>query len=252
MPGLALWGQSVAPQSTPARIPALLRREMEAIVVSEIWAREETPPLGHEIVDRLRDAIGANIEPVRVKRSSRQRPVGNCYWNVAQTVVESDGEAVLGWALMWWPGQYGVAMHHAVWRHPSGHLLDVTEPQTPDRSSRLTTFLPDSRREVDLFKSPRIDNVFVAIAPEDTLLGLFSIYQSIQPIWRQIIQLSWDHGYRNETQFARARGITIEHEIDFPQEVEETYVTLCKTLMALEEKLGSEIVKLVKVEGSRR
>jgi len=56
---------------------------------------------------------------------------------------------VLGWILLWWPGRLVEAMHHAVWRKPSGELFDPSKrPEDDERDSVL--FCEDSALKIDL------------------------------------------------------------------------------------------------------
>ena len=63
-----------------------------------------------------------------------------CFDNSVTQAQAKGGEAAYGWAIWRWPGRWFEAEHHAVWRTPSGDLVDVT-PQTgaPER----ILFLPD-------------------------------------------------------------------------------------------------------------
>ena len=76
-------------------------------------------------------------------------PRGLCYWNVAAMVREHGGGMVLGWQCLWWPSRLIIAMHHAVWRRPTGALLDITQKDTGEQSS-TTSFCEDAKDSVDL------------------------------------------------------------------------------------------------------
>lgn len=66
--------------------------------------------------------------------------VAYCFDNSVAQALEHGGSAAYGWAIWHWPGRWFEAEHHAVWRQPSGALLDVT-PQAGDPPRIL--FLPD-------------------------------------------------------------------------------------------------------------
>lgn len=66
--------------------------------------------------------------PIQLVRRTRNLPRGQCYSNVRQVVASSGGEAITGYLLVRWPGHFFEALHHAVWRNPSGVIEDVTSP----------------------------------------------------------------------------------------------------------------------------
>jgi hypothetical protein len=82
---------------------------------------------------------------VPVAPASHARPA-YCFDNSAEQAARHGGEAAYGWAIWHWPGRWFEAEHHAVWREPSGDLLDVT-PQPGDPSRIL--FLPDPQAVYD-------------------------------------------------------------------------------------------------------
>lgn len=95
-----------------------------------------------------------NREVLTVPRT-RALKAENCYANV-QTVVDCEGgQAVWGWELRQLPGHYLEALHHSVWRSPSGRIEDLTA----GTNSGFTLFVidpvpPVSRRE------PRVPSKF--------------------------------------------------------------------------------------------
>ena len=72
--------------------------------------------------------------------------VAYCFDNSVKRAEQLGGEAVYGWAIWHWPNVWFEAEHHAVWRRPSGELLDVT-PQagSPER----ILFVPDPSAPYD-------------------------------------------------------------------------------------------------------
>jgi hypothetical protein len=74
-----------------------------------------------------------------------------CFENVLKKVKQDGGECIFGWMFQLKipaVGEYFVAIHHAVWKAPDGHLFDVT-PLHPDSNnhpimeSNGTLFLVD-------------------------------------------------------------------------------------------------------------
>jgi hypothetical protein len=103
-----------------------------------------------EQIDAATRAFCATIAPapplyVRVAASPAAR-VAYCFDNSVAHAAAHGGEAVYGWAVWRWPGRWFEAEHHAVWRSPSGDLVDVT-PQAGDPPRIL--FLPDPSAPYD-------------------------------------------------------------------------------------------------------
>lgn len=74
---------------------------------------------------------------------ARDMEVGQCYENV-RTVVKNEGGSIqAGWVLTWLPEHFVEATHHAVWRQPSGELVDVTGPTFPLMTEREINFIAD-------------------------------------------------------------------------------------------------------------
>lgn len=84
-----------------------------------------------EVRTLCRRACGSGANPLFVPvEPAHGATYKNCFLNVAAEVERSGGTAVVGWMVGIWPGVFGEAIHHAVWRSPEGALLDVT-PQDP-------------------------------------------------------------------------------------------------------------------------
>lgn len=168
------------------------------------WPDEITPPFQNDVVQQTARQIKNDAVPVQVKRAGRLRPVGLCYWNVATIIEESGGQTVPGWMILWWPKLYGVAVHHAIWRHPDGRLIDVTEPQSPDKAARKSIFVPDDSIKITLDIPPRIDNRYFALRNDTDIQLYITVHKRIQAAIRQVGKIQWDAGYRCEEQFAIA------------------------------------------------
>jgi hypothetical protein len=103
-----------------------------------------------EEIDAATRAFCATIAPaepfyVPVHPVAEAKPA-YCFDNSAKQAARVGGEAAYGWAIWRWPGRYFEAEHHAVWRTPTGELVDVT-PQTG--SPPRTLFLPDPEAVFD-------------------------------------------------------------------------------------------------------
>jgi hypothetical protein len=214
-----------------------------------LWPDEITPPLDHEIVQKMAREIKSDAIAERVKRAGRPRPCGNCYWNVAAIVRESGGWSVPGWAIMWWPKLYGMALHHAVWRHPDGRLIDVTEPQPPDKAASYTVFVADNSLDVTLDIPPRIDNKFFILTDHPAVRASIDAYSRKQTLSRQINKIYWDAGYRCADFFAVAVGGKVEpRQLDIHGETRLLFEKLQWQYGAAEKEMGASFQALKRLD----
>ncbi|WP_455871896.1 hypothetical protein [Serratia proteamaculans] len=116
------------------------------------------PPDSEEVAYFTRK-IKAKQQPISVPCSEHKKPLGNCYWNVLSVIEKQGGSIVYGWLITLWPRSHVAAMHHAIWKSPSGELFDVTCKLPDDPVVNLTTFLPDDSHDVDLDTLPLIESI---------------------------------------------------------------------------------------------
>lgn len=103
-------------------------------------------------------------------------PQGLCYWNVAAIVREHGGEMVLGWQYVWLPRRLIVAMHHAVWRRPTGSLLDVTQKDSGPQNS-TTSFCEDDTDSVDLKWPVLLPNQYFNLQNDKAIDAVITCFQ---------------------------------------------------------------------------
>lgn len=107
------------------------------------------------------DEVAPGQQPVSVScEPLANQPMNECFAVIPQHVLAAGGEQLLGWAIWEYPGIFIEAEFHAVWRDPSGRLLDLSpRPIAFDK----ITFLPDQNaeycdRQVDNIRKPLIDD----------------------------------------------------------------------------------------------
>lgn len=101
-------------------------------------------------------------DPVILRQHGGATP-GQCYTNVRNTVSRHGGEAVLCYVFSWWPGLFIEALHHAIWKSPSGDLIDITAPAYPairQGTATLAVLLPEELQILD----PMVPSIFWAIS----------------------------------------------------------------------------------------
>lgn len=68
-------------------------------------------------------------------------PKNECFLNVNTVVEKIGGELISGWAIWQWANILIEAEAHAVWKNPSGDLIDIT----PHDGEKEIFFLPDDK-----------------------------------------------------------------------------------------------------------
>ena len=87
----------------------------------------------------------------------------DCFGTVPDYVTRIGGEQVIGWAIWEWPRVYIEAEFHAVWRHPTGHIVDITPKEPP--IPRIL-FLPDPKRQ---YVGRQVENVLHALRSDPAI-----------------------------------------------------------------------------------
>lgn len=174
-----------------------------------VYPNVRTPTLDLPSLIAFAREINKDSDVVSVKMAGRLKPLGNCYWNVANVVEESGGCIEFGWVFFYWPNLYLEAMHHAVWRHPDGRLIDVTEKYPTDPVKSSSTFLPDTRTKFDLRTTPMIPSKFLPLTDRKEVLRYFDLYMARNELEVRYAKTLWNLGYRCESQFATAAGVKL-------------------------------------------
>ncbi len=111
--------------------------------------------IGHLVSDGL--PVYVNVQPIVDAQANE------CFPLVEQQTQQDGGQTVFGWSLWELPALFVEAEFHAVWKQPTGELLDVT-PKNHATSKIL--FLPDPSRR---YEGRQINNVRRALRTSPTL-----------------------------------------------------------------------------------
>ena len=127
---------------------------------------------------RLSQKIGGLKEPqfVPVVPRSDATELNDCFMDVERQIAEFGGSIQHGWIIWIWPGLIALGEFHAVWRAPSGDLLDVSPKE---HGEKAILFCPDPIR---VFNNERIDNVRVSVGSNpliDEWISLAEQYSQI-------------------------------------------------------------------------
>ncbi|EHR6439713.1 hypothetical protein HYO29_04070 [Vibrio parahaemolyticus] len=184
--------------------------------MSAIWPDVRTIRKSHPKLRRFATILCPGAKVVRVNSYKTLRPIGLCYWNVDELVRNYGGEAVYGWQFFIWPKRYIEAMHHAVWRTPDGKLFDVTEKYPTDTIKDHSIFLEDDSISVELTKPMFIQSRYFPLNKHPEIDAFISAYQKKNALEQAQAALAYEYGYRNQGQFAKAKGGTFDiNSIDF-------------------------------------
>lgn len=115
--------------------------------------KNTTPKSVSKEVLELCAMIDATQSPIYVDVPFADGKLEDCFPNVQARVAKDGGMIQYGWMIWEHPGVLVEGVFHAIWRKPSGDLLDITP--TRDRESRIL-FLPDSKRT---WQRELVDNI---------------------------------------------------------------------------------------------
>ncbi|WP_343593905.1 hypothetical protein [Paracidovorax wautersii] len=90
----------------------------------------------------------------------------DCFGVVERQVAREGGERVIGWSIWEWPGILIEAEYHAIWRSPSGELIDLSPRPIP---CEAITFIEDAGRPYD---GLAVDNIRKPLVFDHDVLAL--------------------------------------------------------------------------------
>lgn len=124
-------------------------------------------------IELLISKIGSKEKPVYVTcRPNPSSPQNECFPLVAARVKAEGGERVLGWQI--WQGQLLVeAEFHAVWKTPTGELLDITPKSQPFKQ---IFFLAVPRAK---YEGKQINNIRLNITGNPLVDEFISVHDAV-------------------------------------------------------------------------
>lgn len=100
----------------------------------------------------------------------------DCFYSVAKRCERLGGNIVYGWNIWTWPSVWLKAEHHAVWRSPTGDLVDIT-PKANEVSEIL--FLPDASKPYDFDRNRRLPNIWKLFKRDQAIDALYAAEMNI-------------------------------------------------------------------------
>lgn len=144
---------------------------------------------------------------IEVPKLNEPLPIGLCYWNVDTMIRKHGGSMVLGWEVSIWRKSHISAMHHAIWKSPTGELLDVTDTYPTTQIRTHSTFVADDSIKIDLERAPHVPGRIMPVTKNSRTLAYVETLKILHELDKKIADILFDHGYRCENQFAMAQGL---------------------------------------------
>lgn len=113
-----------------------------------------TPKEINEVVSNFCHEVVSDSTPCFVVvKEDEWATVNECFPNVIRKVQNDGGEVVYGWQVWLWESVFIEAEYHAIWKSPTGDLIDIT-PKTCRTDEIL--FIPDPKR---VYEGKDVDNI---------------------------------------------------------------------------------------------
>lgn len=109
-------------------------------------------------------------------RPNEQYREKDCYENVKSHFKKLGGEIIWGWSLWIWPNVFIEAFHHAVWKSPTGILIDITPDSTSTFDSHL--FVIDQESTFD-DNMERYENKRMPLNEDPLVIEYFRINEQL-------------------------------------------------------------------------
>jgi hypothetical protein len=123
-----------------------------------------TPKTISLAVQKLCSELVSEGVPLYLKVTPKSYEEANdCFIVVEREVAERGGEVCFGWTIWEWPSVFIEADFHAVWRAPTGELIDITPKQLP---IERILFLPDIVRR---YEGKQVKNVRRALSADSAV-----------------------------------------------------------------------------------
>jgi len=140
-----------------------------------------TPVRSTTHIRKLCARLGIGWKPAHIQVQARDNSdLCDCFADVERQVTEHGGELVVGWLIWEWSPILVEAEFHAVWKSPTGELIDVSNKLD---SETVVMFVQDNIRT---YTVRRVDNVRIPIGKEkiiaDFILkkeNFFNLFEAI-------------------------------------------------------------------------
>ncbi|MBC3486707.1 hypothetical protein HU750_13595 [Pseudomonas sp. SWRI50] len=174
--------------------------------MSIINPKYEPISLNNQNIPKLLQLMKLDGPIIEVPKFKELLPIGICYWNVDTMVRRYGGVAVYGWEISIWKKSHINAMHHAIWRSPSGDLFDVTETYSTTQTRTHSTFVHDESIIINLEQAPHVPSKVMPIKNNSRTREYAATLKALHACDKKIADTMFNIGYRCENQFGMAQG----------------------------------------------
>lgn len=134
-----------------------------------------TPDAVTSEIRALCTRLGCSPDPVYVRVETHHNAQENdCFVDIEKYQKDHGGDRVIGWQIWEWPGVMVEAEFHAIWRSPSGDLLDVSYKADCEKQ---ILFAADPVRT---YSGHKLDNVRAAVWDHPTVHEFIRVAEEFQ------------------------------------------------------------------------
>lgn len=190
--------------------------------------------------------LGA-VDAVKVsRRPSEQATFMKCYWDVADAVVAMGGDIQFGWLVLHLPHVALLAWHHAVWRQPTGELLDISPHIVTGVHAGVSLIVFDPAQTYALDWPPAMPQVFEPLSNDAGLAQFIDCQAKVDMLRRDWLQrLRSVPGAR----YCHAKGQVVTSS-DHPDAVAQLNQSYAPKVAAAEEARHQLLLRLVELQQS--
>lgn len=133
-----------------------------------------TPYSESNSVKSLLNKMNASSQPIYVKSIPNQMDIENeCFPLVDEYISDHGGERVLGWAIWELPGLFIEAEFHAIWKAPTGELIDLN---TRPLKTEKILFLPDYEITYEGYQK---NNIRLSLSNNPTITDFLNVHDKM-------------------------------------------------------------------------
>lgn len=133
-----------------------------------------TPYSESNSVKSLLSKMNASSQPIYVKSIPNQMDIENeCFPLVDKYISDHGGERVLGWAIWELPGLFIEAEFHAIWKAPTGELIDLN---TRPLKTEKILFLPDYEITYEGYQK---NNIRLSLSNNPTITDFLNVHDKM-------------------------------------------------------------------------
>ncbi|ULF54044.1 hypothetical protein LBP97_06345 [Serratia marcescens] len=212
------------------------------------WPINDPVDINDPLVQEFANQIRKHSPLIEASKITEPLPIGNCYWNVDETVKRLGGKMVTGWLINKWTNSHLVGMHHAIYVDPNGTMLDITQSPPCETITNTSIFLIDNSHNIDTDKVPAIGSLFYVLNENPFTTNYIESYKNLNQKEKNLSKVMYSVGIRCESNKAIANG-TLPTGIPLTVEQKNLIENAIKLIEEAKIRLGTSIEELKKHTG---